>query len=313
MRYFLLFILLFVMAPFSAAQNLVVNGDFEMDTTHWKRTQWTGFGSSYGIRATDVKLGLVDRALFFEHWYPASTTYKLVMESLPFSVPGWRKYPFTFNCKWQRYHNSRPIQGINHITVWIMDAKTRGLVHFRRVFVPNYGGLVDRIRITDIVQFHQVGLCYVEVEFAYTWYHNGGFPYTAYVDDIKIGDSTILLKGKSYFGKATIHSTSWVEGQPFTITGYNAPANMVGALWLSFRGAGPIHPMPGCEIWIDPARVVAIVPVFTNSSGRWIYTGQIPSLPLLKGTWFAAQVGFYPLSKSPGLETTPGIHAMVNL
>ena len=310
MKRLVLPILLGLAAAVGSAQNLVTNGDFEMEGVHWKLTQWTGTGF-FGTLIVDVKPGVLDRALGVS-FSDTSGTQAIRYESLPFAVPGgWQNYPIGFRCMWRRASGNSRIQGINYILVSVLDANTRATVRFWKNFVPNLGGTDDRLVVQDQVRFPSAGLYMVEVEVVHTWHASGGFPYSAYVDDISIADGTLLPKGSPCFGASTINSTGWVMGQPVTITGHNATPYQWGAIWLSFRGASPLRPLPGCEIWVDPTRLVTVVPVITDGKGRWTFRGWTPSLPLLSGEWFAFQAAFYPLSRWPGFEATPGLFAMV--
>lgn len=104
------------------------------------------------------------------------------------------------------------------------------------------------------------------------------------------------------FGPTPILGT----GAPATISVTGAP-NRTGILGINLSAGLGVPLGLGCTLWVD-LQTAIILPIATDGSGVWSFTGSIPASPQLAGQLFTVQAGLTGSTATPwGFDISNGL------
>lgn len=108
-------------------------------------------------------------------------------------------------------------------------------------------------------------------------------------------------------GNARLATTPWRIGQRYVATISGAPPSKQGILVLTIVPSAPLEVVPGCHVEIDPAGVIAAVPLVSDAAGNATFADTIAANPALEGATLVVQSVFFPVASPPGFATSDAL------
>jgi hypothetical protein len=132
------------------------------------------------------------------------------------------------------------------------------------------------------------------------------------------GDSTLAevvitrtgsaqIVGSSCGSAATLDLSTPAVGALVTLSLDTALPNVAGQIFLSLGPPTPLALGNGCTLYFDLPSILPLMPLATDTQGRWSLSFTIPADPLLNGLAFVLQGTLYPVANPLGYVITNAI------
>jgi len=266
----------------AAAQNLIVNGDFEQGRTGWTTVKFNDPLGTTGVRRADTNGNSDSNQALYADFQTLTPVMESRWDSTKFSAAAGT-YPLTADIMWEKKVTTPiPYSSLNLVQFIIRSATTNQTIVTLTQGVPNHSGLQERVTLQGNVTFASSGTYIMQIFMRHS--NAAGIPFFNYVDDVAMGEfgGTISASGSAQTGGTTdLMLRSPGAANRFYVAG-------------SSLGQGPF-PIDSRWIGLSPDPIFAISvsgfapAVFQSYSGALSNTGtataklNIPGAPVLVG------------------------------